>query len=89
MLFGVIKVWLHVVNYNLENRMINSSVIPTISQTIRVLNQPVLVKPNEVVAAITPTKSVAAVSTNVSVNIKAPDPALSQFSLNSNGSASI
>ena len=48
--------------------MINSSVIPSISQTIRVLNQPVLVKPNEVVA-ITPTKSVAAVSTNVSVNM--------------------
>ena len=36
--------------------MINSSVIPTISQTIRILNQPVLVKPNEVVGAITPTK---------------------------------
>ncbi|MEN9757445.1 MAG: hypothetical protein RL755_1632 [Pseudomonadota bacterium] len=49
--------------------MINSSIIPTISQTIRVLNQPVLVKPNEVVDAITPTKSVAAVSTNVSVNM--------------------
>ena len=49
--------------------MINSSIIPTISQTIRVLNQPVLVKPNEVVDAITPTKSVATVSTNVSVNM--------------------
>ena len=63
------KVWLHIVNYNLENRMISSSVIPTISQTIRELNQPLLVKPDEVVAAITPTKSVAAVSTNVSVNM--------------------
>ncbi len=49
--------------------MINSSVIPTISQTISSLNQPVLVKPNEVVAAITPTKIVAAVSTNVSVDM--------------------
>ena len=49
--------------------MINSSVIPTISQTISSLNQPVLVKPNEVVAAITPTKIVAAVSTNVCVDM--------------------
>ena len=49
--------------------MINSSVIPTISQTIRVLNQPLLVKPNEVVAAITPKKSFAEVLTSVSVNM--------------------
>ena len=49
--------------------MINSSVIPTISQTIRVLNQPVLVKPNEVVGAITPKKSFAEVLTSVSVNM--------------------
>ena len=63
------KVWLHVVIHNLENRMINSSVIPTISQTIRVLNQPLLVKPNEVVDAITPKKSFAEVLTNVSVNM--------------------
>ena len=49
--------------------MINSSVIPSISQTIRVLNQPVLVKPNEVVDAITPKKSFAEVLTNVSVNM--------------------
>ena len=49
--------------------MINSSVIPSISQTIRVLNQPVLVKPNEVVDAITPKKSFAEVLTSVSVNM--------------------
>ena len=49
--------------------MINSSIIPTISQTIRVLNQPLLVKPNEVVAAITPKKSFAEVLTSVSVNM--------------------
>jgi hypothetical protein len=49
--------------------MINSSVIPTISQTIRVLNQPVLVKPNEVVAAITPTKGFAEILTNISVDM--------------------
>ena len=49
--------------------MISSSVIPTISQTIRAINHPFLVKPNEVVAAITPTQKVAEVSTNVSVNM--------------------
>jgi hypothetical protein len=52
--------------------MISSSVIPTISQTIRELNQPLLVKPDEVVAAITPTQKVAEVSTNVSVNMETP-----------------
>ena len=50
--------------------MISSSVIPTISQTIRELNQPLLVKPDEVVVAITPTQKVAEVSTNVSVNME-------------------
>ena len=49
--------------------MINSSVIPSISQIIRALNQPVLVKPNEVVDAITPTKSFAVKPTNIGVNI--------------------
>ena len=52
--------------------MISSSVIPTISQTIRELNQPLLVKPDEVVAAITPSKKVAEVDTNVSVNMETP-----------------
>jgi hypothetical protein len=52
--------------------MISSSVIPTISQTIRELNQPLLVKADEVVAAITPTQKVAEVSTNVSVNMETP-----------------
>ncbi|MEN9898088.1 MAG: hypothetical protein RLZZ66_1737 [Pseudomonadota bacterium] len=49
--------------------MISSSVIPTISQTIREINQPLLVKPKEVVDAITPIKKVAEVSTSVSVNM--------------------
>jgi hypothetical protein len=52
--------------------MISTSVIPTISQTIRELNQPLLVKPNEVIAAITPEKKVAEVSTNVSVSMGTP-----------------
>ena len=56
----------------LENRMISSSVIPTISQTIRELNQPLLVKADEVVDAITPAKKIAEVSTNVSVNMETP-----------------
>jgi hypothetical protein len=50
--------------------MISSSVIPTISQTIRELNQPLLVKPNEVVEAITPAKKVAEVTHDVSVNME-------------------
>ena len=49
--------------------MISSSVIPTISQTIRAINHPFLVKPNEVVDAITPKKSFAEVLTNISVNM--------------------
>ncbi len=49
--------------------MISPSVIPTISQTIREINQPLLVKPKEVVDAITPIKKVAEVSTSVSVNM--------------------
>ena len=52
--------------------MISSSVIPTISQTIRELNQPLLVKPDEVVDAITPAKKIAEVSTNVNVNMETP-----------------
>lgn len=54
----------------LENRMINEAVIPTISQTIREINKPQLVRTNEVVEAITPQKSVAKVSTNVSTVMK-------------------
>lgn len=54
----------------LENRMINEAVIPTISQTIRTMNQLQLVKPNEVVAAITPIKRVVEVSTHINVDME-------------------
>lgn len=47
--------------------MISSSIIPTISQTIRALNQPLLVKPHEVVEAITPAKIVTEISGSVSM----------------------
>lgn len=46
--------------------MINEAVIPTIAQTIRTINQPQVLKPSEVITAITPVMKVEKVSNDVS-----------------------
>jgi hypothetical protein len=46
--------------------MINEAVIPTIAQTIRTINQPQVIKPSEVITAITPVMKVEKVSNDVS-----------------------
>jgi hypothetical protein len=46
--------------------MINEAVIPTIAQTIRTINQPQVLKPSEVITAITPLMKVEKVSNDVS-----------------------
>lgn len=58
--------------------MINEAVIPSISQTIRIINQPQLVKQSEVVAAITPVRRVEKVQANVDINMDS----LTVFSIN-------